>query len=831
MLVTDKCSSCGAVLPAEGWEGLCPKCLVRISLASPLPEDSSINPLVRHVDVPGFGQSLLQAFGKTGLRQAGETPTLQVGADYELLEEIACGGMGVVYKARQLSLNRFVAVKVLLAGQFARPEFVERFRTEAETAANLRHPNIVAIYGIGQHDGRHYFSMEFVEGKNLGEVVREKPVSISKAAAWVKTISEAIHYAHQRGILHRDLKPSNVLIDAFDQPRITDFGLAKLLSSPSELTVTGQMLGTPNYMPPEQLAAKYGSVGPASDIYSLGALLYYLVTGRPPFAASTLEETLLQVVDLDPVSPRRLNPSVSVDLETVCLKCLEKDPDKRYPNAQALADDLGRLLEGEPITARRIGVAGRLSRWCKRKPLLASLAATILFLFVALIVILLTASVRLADKEFTVRQNAYVADMHLAQQALETKNFGRALELLERNRPGGEQKDLRGWEWRYFWQLCQSEELCTLGTHSNSITCLGFSPNPQRLISASLDGEIRLWDLANRKLLKRVSISNRVDALAFAMTGELAAFGSHKGWIQLVNPETLASTRPLIQAGKRVLGLKFSGDGQRLISAGRNNRQDDQCSLSVWDLAAQKVIDCQPVENWLHVAFSPDARLFAAGFNNGEIVLWDIERNQRRFSVTNHESNISSLAFSSDGRLLASGSFDKTVRLWDLNTGKQLVRLAGHEGAVQSLAFLPDGRRLVTTSRDQSVKLWDVPSGSEVETLNGHWSSVDASALSPDGRLLATGSRDGQVKLWNPEPAPRPPTKVSFPSDTMSFALSPTGISNFRHRLHSDKVSDKERKINPTPNSKMSKLHGARSDAPYAGPRREGEMRAVDRQV
>lgn len=756
---TGTCSICQATLPSKGWEGLCPKCLVRISLASPPVEGASTDSFRFERDV----------------NQPSPTLPLAVGSDYELLEEIASGGMGVVFKARQLSLNRVVAVKVLLAGKFARPEFVERFRTEAETAAHLRHPNIVAVYGIGRQEGRHYFSMEFVEGKNLAEVVGEKPVAVQQAVAWLQTISEAIHYAHQRGILHRDLKPSNVLIDAFDQPRITDFGLAKLLSSPSELTVTGQMLGTPNYMPPEQVAAKDGGLGPASDIYSLGALLYYLVTGRPPFAGSTLEETLLQVVDLDPISPRRLNPSVSVDLETVCLKCLEKIPAKRYPDAQALADDLGRVLAGEPIKARPIGAAGRLSRWCQRKPLLAGLAATVVFLVIALVIILLTASVRLAEKEFIVRQNAYVADMHLVQQALETKNFGRALELLERNRPRVGRQDLRGWEWRYFWQLCQGEELCTLGTHSNTVTCLAFSPDPQRLLSASLDGEIRLWDVTHRKLLRRLPGSNRVDALAFAPAGDLAAFGSHKGWIQVVDPLTLTSTHPRIVVHERVLGLKFSADGQRLTFAARNNRHDDRCTLTVWDLATRKVLDCQSVETWLHVAFSADGRLFASGFNNGEIILWDMDRKERRFSMTNHASNISTLAFSPDGRVLASGSYDQTARLWDLETGRQLARLAGHEGAVQSLTFLPDSRRLITTSRDQSVKLWDLSSKAEVDTLQGHWNSVEASALSPDGRFLATGSRDGQVKLWNPASTPPPPTKVAFPSDTMSFALSPAG--------------------------------------------------------
>ena len=261
--------------------------------------------------------------------------------------------MGVVWKARQASLNRTVAVKMILAGKLAGEAEVQRFRREAEAAANLQHPNIVAIHEVGEHDGQHYYSMDYVQGRDLGALVRESgPLPPARAAECLKTIAEAVHFAHQRGTLHRDLKPQNVLMDAAGVPRITDFGLAKFIERDDSLTQTGAAMGSPSYMPPEQAAGHLDQVGPHSDVYSLGAILYELLTGRPPFRAETAVATMRLVMESDPVPPRKLNPAVPPDLETICLKCLEKNPARRYPSAHALAEELGRFLKHEPIQAR-----------------------------------------------------------------------------------------------------------------------------------------------------------------------------------------------------------------------------------------------------------------------------------------------------------------------------------------------------------------------------------------------------------------------------------------------------------------------------------------------
>lgn len=334
------------------------------------------------VESAEHAETIIQSSDTTaGGGSAAPTPgVLRKFGDYEVLSEIARGGMGVVYRARQVKLNRVVAVKMILQGQLASPADIQRFYSEAEAAARLEHSGIVPIYEVGEVDSQHYFSMGYVDGESLSDRVRQGPLPPREAAELVRDVADAIEYAHQNGVVHRDLKPGNILLTTEGQPKVTDFGLAKTIEQDSGLTASGQILGTPGYMPPEQASGQVHEVGPLADVYSLGAVLYCLLTGRPPFQSARVMETLKQVVETPPVSPRLLNPAVDRDLETVCLKCLEKEQSHRYPSAAELRDELQRYLSGEPIRSRPIGPFTRAWRWCRRKPLAAALVASIVVL-------------------------------------------------------------------------------------------------------------------------------------------------------------------------------------------------------------------------------------------------------------------------------------------------------------------------------------------------------------------------------------------------------------------------------------------------------------------
>src|SRR6516164_4801927 len=348
---TQVCPRCGSPVRRLAGGGVCRRCLLQMGLSEPRSR---------------------QAGGGDANSQAGADFLGRLGR-YELLEEIAHGGMGVVYRARDPTLNRVVALKLMLAGHFAGEQELKRFRVEAEAAARLNHPNIVPIYEFGALEGRPFLSMRFVNGASLANHPRDTPMDAVPAAKLMSTLAQAIHYAHQHSVLHRDLKPANVLLDSAGQPHVTDFGLAKCLDSKEGLTASGAALGSPNYMAPEQAAGHAERLTTAADIYSLGAIMYELITGQPPFRANTALETMRKVMDELPPAPRLLHKLSDRDLETVCLKCMEKEPERRYGSAQALAEDLERWLRHEPIQARPIGTLRRLGKWTRRKPRTAAL--------------------------------------------------------------------------------------------------------------------------------------------------------------------------------------------------------------------------------------------------------------------------------------------------------------------------------------------------------------------------------------------------------------------------------------------------------------------------
>jgi eukaryotic-like serine/threonine-protein kinase len=364
------CRKCGAKIFSDAPRWLCTACVLETALGiSPNPvaadQDEAANPRTGE-----SARSPSHRFSDSSLRSV---PVLGALGDYELLEEVGRGGQGVVFRARQKSLNRIVALKVISLGQWASKAHLKRFRREAEAAASLDHPGIVPVYEVDERDGSCFFSMKFIDGGQLDEVVRRRPPSIRQAAGLIAQVARTVHYAHEHGILHRDIKPGNILLDANGEPHLTDFGLARLLESQSTITRTLEVMGTPSYMAPEQAVGETAKLTSATDVYALGAVLYQLVTSHPPFAGGTTYETIKLLLDSEPRQPRLLNAKVDRDLSTICLKCLEKDPARRYSSALALAEDLERWLKHEPICARRTGLFNRAKKWVQRNPAIASL--------------------------------------------------------------------------------------------------------------------------------------------------------------------------------------------------------------------------------------------------------------------------------------------------------------------------------------------------------------------------------------------------------------------------------------------------------------------------
>src|ERR1700757_412016 len=365
------CRNCGAKIFSDAPEGLCTGCVLEAAIGG-FPD------AVAGVADRGDANKPPSHKATRGAELLGEL------GDYELLEEVGRGGQGVIFRARQKSLNRTVALKVIRLGQWASKAHLKRFRLEAEAAARLEHPGIVPIHEVGERDGSCYFSMKFVEGGQLDEVTRREPMPIRRAVELIAKVARTVHYAHEHGILHRDIKPGNILLDAKGEPHLTDFGLARLVESESSVTQTLDVLGTPSYMAPEQAVGNNAAVSSATDVYGLGAVLYQLLTGQPPFAGGTTYETIKLLLDTEPKQPRLLNPKIDRDLSTICLKCLEKDPKRRYASALALAEDLERWLKHEPITARRVGPLVRGGKWVRRNPSIAVMMAMLLALAVPL---------------------------------------------------------------------------------------------------------------------------------------------------------------------------------------------------------------------------------------------------------------------------------------------------------------------------------------------------------------------------------------------------------------------------------------------------------------
>jgi WD40 repeat protein/predicted Ser/Thr protein kinase len=736
---------------------------------------------------------------------------------YEILRELGRGGMGVVYLAWQAGLKRLAALKMIRGGDAATPEARARFHTEVEAVARLEHPNIVRIYEVGEQDGRPYFAHEYVDGGSLTAQLQGVPQPPRRAADLVETLARAVHLAHQRGVVHRDLTPNNVLLSGTGQPKIADFGLAKLLVGEGcAQTQSGAILGTPSYMAPEQALGHSKAVGPATDVYALGAILYEALTGRPPFAGETPLDTLRQVIEADPVPPRRLQPKVPPDLETICDHCLHKDAARRYPSAEALADDLRRFLNAEPIRARPVSARERAVKWARRRPAVAGLLALSLLLALGGFG-LVTWQWREVSEARDSAVNAWESEkaQHAeTDQARQAEQRQRAAADLARQREGEERLRfqvlsaslLRDQGLRLCGegdcgrgllfldralQLAPPEDpgLChairtnlaawqgevhpvkALLGHDGGALAASWSGDGRVIATSGRDRKVRLWESPSGRLLRTISCNHTVTAVALSPDGKTLLTAARET-AQLYEVATGASLGKPLKHDAPILALAFSPDGKQVLTGDKGG------AVHVWEAAAGRWLK-GPFQHGGPVrvlAFHPrSSTTFLASGEDGRAYVWNTATGQKLPEALVHDKKITAAAYSPDGRTIVTASADYTARLWEAATGLPVngAAVIRHAGAIKAVAFSPDSRWVVTGGSDREARLWGARTGTPLRRPLVTTGPVEAVAVSPDGYTVLTGSADQRACLWDAATGEMLGSALPHQSEVIRVALSP----------------------------------------------------------
>jgi eukaryotic-like serine/threonine-protein kinase len=753
---------------------------------------------------------------------------------FELLEKVGSGAFGAVWQARDTELGRIVAVKIPHSGQLASDKESERFVREARSTAQLRHPGIVTVHEVGRFEHLPYIVSDFVRGQTLADYLESHKLGHRDASELVAHVADALDYAHSMGVVHRDVKPSNVMLERVGsgtgpwsgsglegpagRPLLMDFGLALRADADSTMTQEGDILGTPAYMSPEQASGHSHGVDVRSDVYSLGVVLYRLLTGQLPFQGN-IRVILDQVLHDEPAAPRSLDRTIPRDLATICLKAMAKVPANRYATARELAEDLRHYVAGEPIAARPVAFWERGWRWAKRRPAAATavgLGALAILTLAGLAVALgyqsrLRAAIAEAEHQRGIAEIAQAAEKRekqRVQSALEREadlHYFNRFVLAEREwQANGVQRaeslldecpvDRRGWEWRYLKRLCHAD-LMTLRGHTNELWTVAFSPDGRILATGARDGTARLWDVTTGTSLgEPLAHPAPVWTVAFGNdANRLATYSGDSKQPAVVRLWDLTRRKEVFQSPPsppgEFLQMGLSPDGALLAWARRRSDQGDEIVL--WDLASGS----QPLLFQGHTGpvsslkFSPDSRFVASAtgtndyFNiskeksSSELKLWDAKSGMEVRSYAHTDRMILSLAFSLDGRILASAGALRTINLLDVKNGSALRTLFGHTHFINGMAFSRDGTRLASASEDGTAKLWDVASGQMLTTYRGHQSAVQDVAISPDGKLVATVAHDRTIKLWDAARSPESRTLGQFESSISALSYSPDGRS------------------------------------------------------
>lgn len=690
--------------------------------------------------------------------------------DYELLEGIAQGGMGAIYKARQLKLNRTVALKTILAGMLAGEDQMKRFRAEAEAVANLDHPNIVPIYEVGEHEGQLFFSMRYIEGGSLDDHMKRFVQDPHASAHLMAKVARAIHFAHQHGILHRDLKPDNILLDAQGEPHITDFGLAKRVDAGENLTVTGEIIGTPNYMSPEQAEGKGFKLTTAVDVYGLGAVLYQLLTGNPPFRADSPLETLRLVIDREPQRPSSINRRVDRDLETICLKCMEKDPQRRYGSAEAVAEDIERWLRKEPIRARPAGYFYRAGKWAVRRPAVALLAITTFFGLCTLFGVILINEQRLQKErdialglEKTATQERLKAEALAEQsrQRLVRLNIGDGLRLIDEGDASGallsfvdalrldegnkENSEIQ--RTRIASALRQSPRLIQFWTEDQPIVASAASVNGRFLVTFT-SKRARLWDVSTGVALGQpVSLPDNVRSAAVSPDGQQLVLLNDNRTAFLWNWRKDQSTPIKLAHDFPVNIATFSADGSLVAIGGGQNKNG---TARVWNTANGEAVS-KPIrisDDVESIAFSADGTKLAVASRDRSATVWNTKTGNSIGKTLRHGGIVRHVSFSPDGLRLVTASEDRTARVWDVLTGEPITPPMQHNDIVTYAEFSPDGSRVATANKDNTGRVWDANTGEPVTPPLAHSTRVARARFSPDGRRVLTVA-EKSARVWD----------------------------------------------------------------------------------